>query len=348
MALLESMFGNQNPQQSAAATAQKGPPPPAANIPANERVSKGVNAAQTAQQAAGAAQALSGGGAVAGAAGGAMAAAAAAIPIAGAVVAAVEMIKQEIDEIGEKNRQIVRATMDFGKNVLAMDADAGFKSLTQGFDSIADKATELAPALGMVTPAAKQFLHDIDEMRHSVKQAADKMALFNAGLAGQRAEHEVVQLLRDIGRAEKFGDQMRTTNEARFRAEQRMQDLTDKFVPLFLKFAEGSFTALNLIVTVLEPIADVINAVVEAEQDRADFLRQALDGIPGVGNVLRQIRDNLQEQKDNTNLAAANAMLEKFIGAQRDFGVGPDGFSVWPVQQMPAAPLPAMAPPAMP
>jgi hypothetical protein len=60
------------------------------------------------------------------------------------------------------------------------DADQEFQAVVQSFDAVVDKAAELAPALALITPVAKEFLHGMNEMRASVHQAADRLAQYNA------------------------------------------------------------------------------------------------------------------------------------------------------------------------
>jgi hypothetical protein len=218
--------------------------PPGKAVEAMQKVAK-PPAVKPAEAPATATKAAPAEGAGAGAADGAATVAAEAIPIVGAVIAVKKMIEEEIAEIGEKGRQGVRGGIDTAKAAIAMDPDEGWKAVTKGFDSVADSAAEAYPALKLVTPAAKEFVHGVEEMRGAVEQAAKKLSNYNAGLATQTAEQEVAATMRDISRASRFGAVTQSANEARFNMDQKLQDITDRFVPFVMKLGEKTFKLLE-------------------------------------------------------------------------------------------------------
>jgi hypothetical protein len=165
----------------------------------------------------------------------------------------------------------------------------------------------------------------------------------------QQAEHQVINLMRDINRAERFGESTRQANEARFRMDQKLMDITDRFIPFFLTWATGFFT---LVETFLTGVDVVLKAQLQTGQmgvDVLEFILKAMAGPGGAAIDLRAIRNLFQTAIDDNKDTTMKAQWDKWIGAPLSAPAGmfqqPAGeIPPWSAIQMP----PAMAPPPMP
>lgn len=241
-----------------------------------------------------------------------MAGAAEAIPVVGAVIAAVQMVKQEIAEIGEKGRQGVRGGVDAAKASLAMDPDAAFGQVTKGFDAVADKAAEVIPVLGMVTPAAKELVHGIDEMRGAVKQTAERLSQYSGVLAHQSAQQETTELLREVSRASRFEKSTEGANEARFNMDQKLQDITDRFMPAIMAICEKVFN-------MLEFAFNEVDASLKLILRAAQGILELVNSIPGMGAALNAVGISLTGIREmirvalEDNAQGNDAMFDLFL-----------------------------------
>jgi hypothetical protein len=306
------------------------PPPPAANIPDDERIAKGPpsagpkppvppakapaapgGGAGAAAEGAGAAGAEAGGAGAA--AGGVAMAAAEMIPVVGAAIAAAQMVKEVIADVGEGVRKGVRAGVDTAKNVVAMDADHSFQVLTKGFDAVADTAEKVSPVLGLVTPAAKEFVHGVDEMRGAIKGAAEKLSEYNSKLAGQTAQQEVAEMMRDIRRAQQFGDRTAAANEARFNMEQKMQDITDRLMPLVLAVAEKIFNAVENGLRALDEGIKMQLQVLNSMLAIIQMMPGAALALTAAGIDIAELRKLVREMIDAENGTTDDAQFDQFL-----------------------------------
>lgn len=258
-------------------------------------------AGATAGASAGASSAAAGAGAGAAGGGGAAAAgmaAGAAVPLVGIAIAIGEALKEEIDAMGERRRVAVRGGIDTSKAIISGDVDERSAAVVKGFDAVADSAKKTFPVLSAVTEPAKEFVHGVNEMRGAVKQTAERMAQYNGQLAGQVAMQGVTEIMRDISRANRNGGQMAITNESRFNAEQKLQDIGDRLLPLMLKMAEKTFNLLERFLTIVdEGIAmglRVGDAMIAALQRLIHFASFTVtDGPEVLQDIRNLIRDML-------------------------------------------------------
>lgn len=267
MKMVRGLFDKQKPKEDEGDTQQPSqamPPPPAANIPENERVEpqprkRDQGAQQTAKAAqnvaqqapksasAGSSQASSAAGAEGAAAsegaaaGGVAMMAAEAVPVIGAAIAAKQLIDDMFHEGAERNRQFVRGGVDASKAVLSMDPQQQMQLAARGVESLADAASKASPALGMIAKPAAEFVMGVVELTGSVKSAAQRLAQFSPQLAEQGAQQEVQEIMREINRSGRFGPQMAATDSARFNLEQKVSDIADRLLPFVLKILEKIF-----------------------------------------------------------------------------------------------------------
>jgi hypothetical protein len=287
--------------------------------PKQSNPSTAIQTAQTMQRASQTSQAGSTTASAAGAtasegAAGMMAMAAEAVPVVGAIVAAAQLVKQEIAEIGESRRQTMRSGIDVAKASVSGDPNQGFAVLTKSFDSVADAAEKVSPALGLVTPAAKEFVHGVDEMRGTIKQTSERLSQYNGGLAAQSAMQEVTMMQRDISRAERYGPNLQSANAAGFGAEQKLADILDKFAPLALKMSEKSFQALTGLLVIAEKIVDPIVAVAgdtRVQTAASVAMSAAVPQLMIPLNILVALGRDAAANNDN----AALQQLNQFLGA---------------------------------
>jgi hypothetical protein len=261
--------------------------PPAGPTMAAAKSAPSANAASSAATAAGAGTA----------AGGAMAAATAMIPVVGAIIAAVELTKQVIAEVGEGGRKIVRGGVDASKAVVSGDIDQRMAVLVGGFDAVADGAAKVVPVLGLVTPAAKEFVRGIDEMRGTVKQTTERLSQYNGKLASQVAMQEVTEMIRDINRANRMGGQLAATNDARFRMEQKMQDIADKLMPTMLSVTEDIFKTIEGLMTMTEKMVEYTGITAGKVSDVA---KVAIPGWAVMAILLRKIQEQAEQNNNAT------------------------------------------------
>jgi hypothetical protein len=268
-----------------------------------------------------------------------------ALPIVGAAMALIGMIDEEMKQVGEDHRQTVRTIVDVSKASLSMGPSQQMEMVARGFDAVADTATALAPPLGMLTPAAKELVHGLVELRSEVEKAAKKLAQYDGALATQQANQEVAQMMRDIGRANRFGAQLGATESARFNMEQKLADITDRFMPLILKTLEGIFqfgeAYLSGVDNGLKTILRVLEQILTFEIERGNVFQMLADA--GLGGInLRSLRDMLRSMQQDTPTTNGFEEFNQFVNG--GFRVN-DPFLNNVGNQQFAAPGPAIIPP---
>jgi hypothetical protein len=250
---------------------------------------------------------------------------AAALGSVGFVVAAVTAVKEEVRQVGEAGRSAVGGVNAASGAVLSLDSDRMANNLASGFDAVADKAADVVPALGMLTPAAKEFVHGIIGMRDEVRRTSELLGQYHGGLASTLANEEARQTLRDVDRAGRFGDDFNRLMESRIRMDQSLEQLTDRLMPLFVRYAESSLDALTAIIDgvnngtqiVAGALAGILDAV-SAIDPTGTVGRE----VAGIREILRQILEggdpaNVEDPLQDMQrvIAAVNQMAGAMPGA---------------------------------
>lgn len=260
-------------------------------------------AAGAATSAAGGADAAAGAAGAAGAAeaGGGMLAGAAALagPIAAgvAVVYALKMVRQKAVDMAD----------GMGEATASL---AQFKDGSSRVHEFGDVLQRVAKTYDGVLPtAAASFVSSVAKMDDAVKSTAQRLGQYNGQLAAQNAQQEVAELMRDLRRAQQFGEQTASANQARFEMEQKLADITDRFMPVMLQLSEGAFTKVGDILTVLEPIADLLSLMLEKFVTMVGFL----DKLNPVSQTLSGIAAVMKEFKDDRNASASEQQWTELI-----------------------------------
>ncbi len=170
-----------------------------------------------------------------GAAGGALAAAG---PIAAAVGAAIAIGQAEKKILGDLAAGAVDVVTSFAQ---FRDGSQGVHDFGAGLKSVGDKVWWISPMIGTLGAVAGETTMAIARLDDAVKSTAQRLGQYNAGLATQNAAQEVAELMRDINRAQRFGQGAQDANEWRFAMEQKFADITDRLMPLALKISEFLF-----------------------------------------------------------------------------------------------------------
>ena len=151
---------------------------------------------------------------------GAMAAAGPVGGIVGAVTGAVKLVMDKIEEA-------MKAAFKIGGAMISFDPDR----FARGMADLVGKVPLVGGLMGGLA-------HGILDLSDAIGHTAERLAQYNGALATQIAQFEVIRIQRDINRANQFGPQIMAANEARFRFQQKLEDLIDRFTPMFLKIAE--------------------------------------------------------------------------------------------------------------
>lgn len=295
---ISGMFGGGSAAGAGAATGTE-----AAAAGATVATTAGAGAAGAgASGVAGAAGGATAGAGAAGAAGGTAAAGAGAAGAAGAGLAAAAgpvgvalaiagAIKEEINEFGAKQAERVQAGFGVAKDVISQDPDRMLNRMASGFDAVADKATEVNAVFGLMTPAAKAFVHGIIDMREVIQSTSENLGQYHGGLAGTLAQQDVQVMMRDINRANKFGDDFQRLTEQRMAIDHKIGIFIDRMTPLITKFASGVMTLLEINIEILN---SGTKATVEVLRGLAEVANMVAQFIPGAAQISNEIRDMLR------------------------------------------------------
>jgi hypothetical protein len=249
--------------------------------------------------------------------GGAMGAMTAAMPVLGAGLAVAEMIKDQIRESGEANRRMVRGAVEFSKSVVSMQVESRMESVAGVFESVTDSVSKLSPAAELVAPATKELVRGLMEMDRVVKGAAQRLSQYDGRLAQQNAQQEVAVMIRDINRAQRFSERLAAANEQRFRAEQRLEDLFDRFMPLLLTSLENWFRGVEMI---LAGIDNTVKLHLQAMDKALDLLMTVsplVAGVEALTGRVSAIQRLIREAREENNVATPDQMFDQFLSLQR-------------------------------
>ena len=261
---------------------------------------------------------------------------ASAVPVVGPVVAAAVAVSLAIrDATGS----FVKGIGDAAASMATLkDGAERIRGVGEGLSSAGEKIFFFSAGLGLATLVAGKAAEGVASLDVAVRSTAERLGQYNGRLATQNAEQEVTELIRDINRANRFGDRTADANAARFAMEQRLQDITDRFIPFIMRISEQVFRALErgfamvddgftngirLLDNMLE-IAQVMNI--------ANPIFQAL-----LGGTIQQIRDMLREMLGNNSTDTVDRVWDNFLmGINNIEGVGA-------VNPMPMVPRPDLA-----
>jgi hypothetical protein len=241
----------------------------------------------------------------------------AAMPVLGAGLAVAEMIKDQIRESGEANRRMVRGAVEFSKSVVSMQVESRMESVAGVFESVTDSVSKLSPAAELVAPATKELVRGLMEMDRVVKGAAQRLSQYDGRLAQQNAQQEVAVMIRDINRAQRFSERLAAANEQRFRAEQRLEDLFDRFMPLLLTSLENWFRGVEMI---LAGIDNTVKLHLQAMDKALDLLMTVsplVAGVEALTGRVSAIQRLIREAREENNVATPDQMFDQFLSLQR-------------------------------
>lgn len=245
-----------------------------------------------------------------------------AVPILGAVLAVAEIVAEDVRKRGEFYGSVVRAGSDASRATLSGDVNQRIDFAVQGFGRLADKAAEASPGLSLIAPAAKEAVFGINEMRNSVKSLAERLSQYDGRLAGQAAQQEVVEMMRDYNRANRLGGRLEATNAARFGFEQKIQDITDRFMPTMLKFAEASFRQLELILTALEALLVGTARNADIALTVAEIMPEVAVSIEALRLAGFDIRGLIRDWIGSSGGDDSDAVWNNFLALGRGVGAG--------------------------
>lgn len=213
--------------------------------------------------------------------------AAEAIPVVGAVVAVLEAVKLVRDAAVGAVTGALEATASLAT---LKDGSARVHELGGAISSVSDKLFYVNPALGVLGSVAGAAVSGIASLDDAVKGTADRLAQYHGGLAEQQAMQGVNEMMRDISRAQRFGDSTQGANEARFDMEQKLADITDRFLPFVMKIGEGLFKIMTRTFT-------VVDDGFKANLQMMDGVLAAISSIPGVSSAMLAMGVDVTEMR---------------------------------------------------
>lgn len=133
---------------------------------------------------------------------------------------------------------------------------------------------------------------------------------------------------RDMSRAERFGERIEAANEARFRMEQKVADISDRMLPLIAKYAEHLFNGVTVITSQVDESFKMVIRLLDA-------LLAGIQQLPGVAAMLEPIGINIAEirriaadmMEDNSD---DDTVMDRFM----QMGI-PEGNNTLPMPGMP-------------
>jgi hypothetical protein len=179
---------------------------------------------------------------------------------------------------------------------------------------------------GLLGPAISKTAHGMLDLHDAVGHTAEKMAQYNGRLAAQVAREDVRQQLRDIERANRFGDAYAGLNERRTNISASWDRSMDKLQPLFTRFADAALTGLEIISNILEKL---IETGVFIGENIVAALDAALSPVgAAVRAILKEMKlvDNKPHVESADPFAAFRAITTGFAveRARRGAGMMPD------------------------
>jgi hypothetical protein len=190
------------------------------------------------------------------AAGGAAAGLGALAAVAGPAAAAVGVYVAGVEAMKALRDVTQGAVRSVGETVTSLatfkDGSARIAEMGEGMKSFSDKLIWVNPVLGAMAGVAGECVSQVAKLDDAVKGTADRLAQYDGGLATQKAMQETAEMMRDIERAAKFSGAAQGANAARFSMEQKMADLTDRFMPMMLAIGEKLFNLVEGGITVID------------------------------------------------------------------------------------------------
>ena len=172
------------------------------------------------------------------------------IPVIGGALGQIVSLPMELaskairvaEDMGKFVGDTMRSGAEAGAHVLEFDA----KGLAM---QMADLAERRIPVLGTVAKGAADSIFALDK---ATENAASRLADYSGALAQQRAFEDVANIMRDVQRAQRFGDQLAQAEAQRFNFDTALQRLGDRFYPFILELTSRLFSVLSTVVDTLD------------------------------------------------------------------------------------------------
>ncbi len=237
---------------------------------------------------------------------------------AGAVAVAIVVAAQKLREGSEA---VIRGTANTVASFATLkDGATRLDEFGHAASGAADKLTYLNPAASIVVGSMGEVSKGLSQMDRAVKGTADRLAQYDAGLSAQKSQQETVELMREINRAQRYGPNVQAANASRFAADQAMQNITDKFIPLSMKFSEKSFQVLTGILTIIEKMADPILSAADNSAVQTAALSALTLSVPQLMIPLDILVAIGKRAENNANANTSELLWQQFIEAGTNFG----------------------------
>ena len=209
------------------------------------------------------------------------------LPIAGAVVGAVKYVMDKIQEG-------ITGAFKVGAAMISFDPDR----FARGMADLVSKVPLVGGLMGGLA-------HGILDLSDAIVGTARHLAQYSGQLATQLARFEVIQIRRDINRAQTMGPQIFAAMEARQRFQDKLNEFMDRYTPVFLKAAEALLSMVSGIMDLPQNIARFF----------ASTLASILEGINAMipGDLLGAAVRALQQIAQNTTPAPQGNALDSLI-----------------------------------
>lgn len=228
--------------------------------------------------------------------------------IAGPIAAAVQIAVEKVKEFGKQLGDGATAISDFKvkgeQAVVTFDSMGALELTTRKFGDVIGNATDNAGLFGMVIgpPLKAAIKGNIDEffmLAAATKSTAERLAQYDPNLAAQNANQEVAQIMRELARAQRFSQDVSGANEARFSMEMKLGQITDRFIPFVMAFAEKLFTVVERLLTEIDEaikeglkIADGVIVFLAQARNWIGQIMQSL-GMAGDTNSVHDLLQNI-------------------------------------------------------
>lgn len=211
--------------------------------------------------------------------------------IAGAAVAAANVIGEKIGKSLDQG---------FG-NVQQVFAFNGMDTIHSGTNQLINAGVGQIPLLGDAIRSVNEgFFKLID----TLDQTAQRLSMYDGALAGAMANIEVRRLLRDVERARTLGPQLANYVEARENLAERIEDMLIRFGPPIISVLTTILKAIEIPATIISSIFDLLSNVFEAAVNA---------NIPMVSNLLNNLQQALNQflgnQAGNNNVDLLNDII---------------------------------------
>jgi Mg2+ and Co2+ transporter CorA len=170
---------------------------------------------------------------------------------------------------------------------------------------------------GVVGEASKQ----ISALDRAVKGTADRLSEYDGRLAAQKANQEVAEIMRDVQRAQRFSESTAGANESRFNMEQKLADITDRFIPFIMKIADQLFSVVTDLLELGEPAVPIILAHLEVIAFAVKAIYTVSGGglISGLAAIAKEIKKAGEKDSGTSN---TDPLWEQFAGMRRSLAAG--------------------------